>query len=97
MNAKAVCTTVTMAGKGKKIELRTFSSYGKSEIIGYKTIQEEGKTYVNFIWCKVCAKHKDAILRDASVKGSIKTSAKAFIDGTNVVTKYQVSVFVTYY
>ena len=79
-----------MAPKGNKIELKTFNSYGKSNIIGYKTIAEEGRTYVNFIWCKVCARNKDAILKDPTIKGSIKTSAKEFIDGTNVVTKHQV-------
>ena len=34
-----------MAAKGKKIELKTFNSYGKSEIIGHKTVEEEGRTY----------------------------------------------------
>ncbi len=79
-----------MAAKGNKIEISTFRKYGKSDIIGYKTVDENGKTYVNFIWCKLCAKHKEAILSDPTLKGSVKASAKAFSEGTNVVTKYQV-------
>ena len=54
-----------------------------------KPSKKKEKHYVNFnnyIWCKVCAKHKDVIMKDPTVKGSIKTSAKAFIDGTNMVT-----------
>ena len=47
--------------------------YRKSNIIGYKTLAEGGRTYVNFIWGKVCARNKDAILRDPMIKGSIQT------------------------
>ena len=79
-----------MATKGKRIEFSTVQKYGKSEIIGYKTEDENGKTFVNFIWCKLCAKHKETILANPALKGSIKASVKAFVDGTNVVTKYQV-------
>ena len=76
--------------KGNKIELKTFQSYGKSDIIGFKSVKEGDRTYVNFIWCKVCEKNKDVILKDPTIKGSIKSSARAFIDGTNMVTKHQV-------
>ena len=78
-------------GKKYQVELKTFLGYGKDAIIGHKSVEEGGRKYVNFIWCKVCARNKDAILSDPSMKGSIKTAAKALIDGTNVVTKYQVS------
>ena len=33
-----------MAGRGNEIELSTFEKYGKSEIIGYKTVEENGKS-----------------------------------------------------
>ena len=47
------------------IELRTFLSYAKSDILGlgYKTEQVNGRVYVNFCWCKVCAKNKDGIYK----------------------------------
>ena len=77
-----------------------FLGYGKSEIIGYKATEEGGRKYVNFVWCKVCARNKEATLNDPSLKGSIKNSIRAFIDGTNVVTKHQVcthnTLFLTY-
>ena len=47
-----------------------------------------GKT--NYVWCKVCAKFKTQIESSSNVKGSAKTSALAFINGTNSVTKHQV-------
>ena len=72
-----------------KVELSTFLSWGKQSVIGYKTKDENSKTYVVFIWCKCCVRNKDAIL--SNLKGSVCTSALAFIEGTNVVTKYQVS------
>ena len=38
-----------MAAKGKKIELSTFQKCGKLEITSYKTVDENGKTFVNRI------------------------------------------------
>ena len=61
-----------MAVKGKKIDFSTFQKYGKSEIFGYKTVDENGKTFVNFIWCKLLAKHKETILVDPTFKGSVR-------------------------
>ena len=46
---------------------------------------------VNFCWCKDCAKNKDGITQNTTLRGNTKSSALAFINGTNVVTKYQVS------
>ena len=80
---------VMAATKGNQIELRTFLSYGKSDILGYKTEEVNGRVYVNFCWCKVCAKNKDGILQNPTVRGNTKSFALAFINGTNVVTKYQ--------
>ena len=34
-------------------ELETFLSWGKEEIIGYGTFEQQGKQYVNKIWCKI--------------------------------------------
>ena len=34
-------------------ELGTFLSWGKEEIIGYGTFEQQGKQYVNKIWCKI--------------------------------------------
>ena len=56
-----------MAAKGSKIELSTFQKYGKSEITGYKTLDKNGKVFVDFIWCKLCAKYKETILGDPTL------------------------------
>ena len=75
--------------KGNKVELSTFENWGKKNVIGYKTEEtSSGKIHVNFICCKVCAKHKSRVL--SSLKGSTKVSVLSFINGTTVVTKHQV-------
>ena len=79
----------TNTNKGMIKELGTFLSWGKEEIIGYGTFEQYGKQYVNKIWCKICARHKDIIL--PKLKGAAKKSAEAFTDGTNAVTKHNVS------
>ena len=50
----------------------TFLSYGKSDILGlgYKTEQVNGRVYVNFCWCKVCAKNKDVIIQNTTLRGT---------------------------
>ena len=89
MNLASVVTMVS----GNRVEVSTFLSWGKSGIIGHKTEVDSSnsKVYVNFIWCKVCAKHKGRIENNPSLKGSAKTAALAFVNGTKTVTKYQVS------
>ena len=77
----------TNTNKGVTIELGTFLSWGKEEIIGYWTFEQQGKQYVNKISCKFCARHKDIIL--PKLKGAAKKSAEA--DRTNGVTKHIVS------
>ena len=71
-------------------KLKTFLSWGKENIIGYEVKTIEGDEHVVKVWCKLCAKHKQSILTDPSIKGSIKKSMEAFTQGTNVVTKSQV-------
>ena len=52
-------------------------------------MEKGGKTLVNYLWCKVFAKFKTQIESPSNAKGSAKTSALAFIIGTNSVTKHQ--------
>ena len=75
--------------KGNYVNLSTFLGWKKDGVIGYKTEEVEGKKIVNFVWCKVCARYKEALL--SKLKGSAKTSALSFIDGTNFVTKHSVT------
>ena len=76
--------------KGNSMEQCTFLSYGKSETIGHKVEEKDGKKFANMMWCKVCAWNKEGILGHPSLRGNTKVSARAFINGANVVTKYQV-------
>ena len=79
----------TNTNKGVTKELGTFLQWGKEDIIGYGTFEQQGLQYVNKIWCKICARNKDIIL--PKLKGATKKPAEAFTDGTNVVTKHNVS------
>ena len=72
--------------KGITKELSTFLSWGKEQIIGYKSEEKDFKKIVTKIWCKVCVKHKDEILNNSTLKGVAATAAKAFTSGTNHVT-----------
>ena len=81
--------------KGCSLNLKTFLEYKVEDIIGYKAIEKNHSKLVNFVWCKVCAKYKKEILSSSTIKGSAKNSVLAFINGTNAVTKTQVS-FVFY-
>ena len=45
---------------------------------------------MNYVWCKVCTKNYDSIIRSPFYKGEIKTAVKTFVDGTNNVTKYKI-------
>ena len=77
--------------KGNQVKLFTFEQWGVSDVIGYKTVENRGQTMVNFIWCKVCAENKDMLSAHPRIRGQVKASAKAFSEGTSIVTKHQVS------
>jgi len=79
-----------MENKGNSLSLSTFLNYQVSSFIGYKTVEKNGATLVNFVWCKMCAKYKNEISNSSMVRGNAKTAALAFINGTNSVTKHQV-------
>ena len=49
--------------KGNSVELKTFKSYGVDEILGFKTEEKDGQTYMNFIWFKVCARNEEGIIK----------------------------------
>ena len=76
---------------GNKVELQTFISRNFEEF-GFKILEENGISYVNYVWCKICAKNKECIKQDLSVKGASKNVADIFTDGTNYVTKHTVRI-----
>ena len=75
----------------KYFKLSTFNKWGVSNIIGFKTVEREGTKCVNFVWCKICAKHENRVL-DHNVRGAIKDAAETFVTGTSVVIKFNVSM-----
>ena len=63
---------------GNMVELLTFLTWGKKEVIGHKTLSlPNGKIMVNHIWYKVCTAHKNDIVNQ--LKGNAKQSEQAFI------------------
>ena len=76
--------------KENVLALKTFFSYNVEDFIGYRTFEKDGCTFVNKVWCKVCFKYKAEIETAATAKGNAKKSAQAFVNGTNLVTKFQV-------
>ena len=76
--------------KGNMVSLQTFQTYETNNVIGYKTINIEGKIMVNFAWCKLCVKHKNTIYNNPKCKGNAKKSAEVYIKGTNNITKWSI-------
>ena len=72
-----------MEPEGNSIKLSMFLKYGLTKVISHKTVETGGKTLINYVWCEVCAKFKTQIESSSNVEGSAKTSALAFINGTN--------------
>ena len=66
-----------------RVTLATYLKWRKDNMLGKNVIEEDGTQFVVKIWCKVCAKYKSEILRE--LKGSAKTAALAFLDGTENV------------
>ena len=73
-----------------RVTLATYLKWRKDNMLGKNVIEEDGTQFVVKIWCKVCAKYKSEILRE--LKGSAKTAALAFLDGTENVKSSNVNI-----
>ena len=73
-----------------RVTLATYLKWRKDNMLGKNVIEEDGTQFVVKIWCKVCAKYKSEILRE--LKGSAKTAAPAFLDGTENVKSSNVNI-----
>ena len=78
------------SSKGNKVKLKTFLSWQKANILGYKTEVKEGVTYVNYVCCKVCAHNEHVIKSDKSCKGKVGLSMLQFVRDTNNITKHSI-------
>ena len=54
--------------KGITKELSTFFLWEKEQYIGYKSEEKDFRKKVTKIWCEVCARRKDEILNDPTLK-----------------------------
>ena len=46
------------AQRGNRVKFSTFNSWGKGGVIGKKTeVDDNGTTYVNFVWCLLCTRN----------------------------------------
>ena len=60
--------------KGVTKELATFLRWGKDEVIGYTAETFDNKECVTKIWCRLCAKYRDQIIRFTCVILNIQTN-----------------------
>ena len=73
--------------KGLSVSLETFNKYNL-KVFGFKSEKVDGSDRVTFVWCKLCAKHKDAILIRPQCKGSARKALQQYIEGTTYVSKW---------
>ena len=82
----------TKSTKGLRAKYSNFIKWNLQGSFGYKTVNEGGTDYVNFVWCKVCAKHsQNKSLKATQVRGASEVSSENFIQGTSFITKHTVS------
>ena len=87
------CPAFAMAeGGGKSVQLATFLRWNVADTFGFETKTESGGVeMVTKVWCKVCAKHVDALRRSMEIRGKAKEDAMKFVQGTTFVTKHTVT------
>ena len=74
---------------GQTVKLGTFLCQGKECVFGYKMEERNGTKLVNSVWCKLCTKNYNTIIKSRFYSGEIKTSEKTFVEGTSDVTMYK--------
>ena len=79
------------------VKLQTFLKWGVGDVFDHKVKEIDSVVYVNEIWCKVCAKNKEVIMRNVDVKGATKSSAERFINSTTNITNDAVSFSILLY
>ena len=77
--------------KGNKVKLQIFFKWGIGNVFGHKLLVEDSISYVNYIWCKVCARNKNIFRNNSAVKWATRIAAERFINGTSNVTNDAVS------
>ena len=76
--------------EGNRVAFSTFKGWGIEEIIGHKTENEDRKCFVNFVYCKVCMRNKEAISSHPMCKREARKAMLLYIEGTAFVTKHTI-------
>ena len=79
-----------MSLEGNQVAFSTFKGWGIEEIISHKTENEDRKCFVNFVYCKVCMRNKEAISSHPMFKGEARKAMLLYIEGTAFVTKHTI-------
>ena len=66
-----VCWIVWLNMAGNNVKLQTFKNWNLMEF-GFKILEENGISYVNYVWCKICAKNKECINKFPLSKANLK-------------------------
>ena len=67
--------------KGNMVSLQNFQTYETNNVIGYKTINIEGKIIINFAWCKLVPSMKIQFTTIQNVKKMLKNLLKFTLKG----------------
>ena len=78
------------AGSTHSVELSTFKSWGKENVIGYEVETINDKHQVTKVWCKLCRRHSKDIQSHPTCKGPARKAMLAYVDGTAYVAKCNV-------
>ena len=78
-----------------KVELLTFNSWGKENIIGYKMAEIKNRLYVVEVWCVLCRKHEQAIKISPACRGLARKAMLWYVHGTSYVLKCNVTRHLT--
>lgn len=73
--------------KGNAVQLATFKRWNLESDFGY--YQENNQ--VTKVWCKLCSKHTEKILKDPSIRGQAKKDVEIYAKGTIYVTKHTIT------
>lgn len=74
----------------KYVQLSTFTSWRFADI-GYQKKQIDNTMFVTKVWCNVCKGTPQHVFNHPSLRGASKAAIQTYINGTDFVTKHNVS------
>ncbi|KAK6171761.1 hypothetical protein SNE40_018194 [Patella caerulea] len=80
-------TTNTPSPNSRSVQLKTFLRWNTGGQIGVKT---DTNGHLTSVWCKLCAKHCEQVIKDTKIRGQAKSDVQKYICGTDFITKHNV-------